>query len=1592
MGNYFRLLLFGLLTIFGNTNIAQCVFVEECVVLQDESCEGNDDGEIEAGDCPTCTEYSIDGTNWLTSSVFTGLTPGNYIIEGRDVNGMTCECEQVEVLPGSMPDISCDAIAESCEGENDGSVSVSVNEQNPPYSYAWDDPNSSNTSTVTDLSSGIYTVIVTDNNECEESCEVEIEEGPTPVIPTFSFAIMYCDGDNVPDLPDLSDNDVMGSWSPSSIDNLQSNTYTFTPDSGECADPIDVFIEIHDNPQPGISGSTTFCSGGSTTLEADSGYSSYMWSNNSTSASITVATAGTYTVTVTDNDGCTGSSSVMVTESSSLMPTISGDLSFCSGQSTTISASSGFVSYAWSSSQNTASIMVSSAGTYSVTVSDASGCTGTSSVDIIVNSSPPITFSGIASICQSSPPFDLTASPVGGTFTGSGVVGGSTFDPAMANVGMNIISYAYTDANGCSASSIASFNVIQTPVSEISPSSTSVVCQGGTISLNASQAGADLIYNWTGPNNFSSNLKAPMISNVTNLNQGLYTLIVTDTSTTCEYRAATINVTVYTRITGTISASSISCNGGTTTITANPSGGSGSYGYLWNINNQNTQTINGGAGSYSVTISDLLGVCPDVLINENVTEPTPLVATVSVIGESCSGANDGSIVVMSTGGTPNYSYSWSNNSSLPSISNLADGTYNITVTDANSCMDSDVVTVAEGTSVNVSIGGAQSNLCDDASPLTLTANGNAFNYSWQMNNSNAGNNPTLTIGDNEGPGVFTIALTGMTNSENQPNKVCSSVSPFTTISIWDNPDPVITIPSEICQDVAGTVSIKDDDINDDDMGDMHSYMWNNNTSPNQPNAIGIATSQGSTDQNYSLIVTDNHGCSGSTSGSVYVNSKPSVKSDIILSGDSPTVNQSFELRGIVNELETDASLVESKWCFVPEIRQAGTAGTFSSLNGSVLPGLFTELGGSHTFTYKVEDSNGCTNDTSISDNFRAEGSCDLMLDSDVEEICLGDSELLNFTYVKSDPLPNVPPFSLASLEYTLLDADGNDSGIIQVQGNQDLTPNIQFVTPGENILRVIVTETNLELGGCQNTFDFRFFVRNTPELGSVNTGIELDELCDNEPAFINLDDIQATAGSRLVASINLNGTILKDTFTAPNHSMNVIEFWQQANGDYDQNQELYFESLEYLDDPSCLVTDLNIDTINFSVIPCGASAQLEVFTIKDFDDGGDDFCLGRCLDDIVQPDIDNDELGDRFYILSRLSGLDRINNIDESPILSPSTTVRINDINFCLTNIDDLTIEADSTYYLYAAISPLGLSQFVKLSSNPFQINVFPVPNIEDVIMDVEKPYCYGDKDILAITKTSSSDNSFFEQYITWSPQEFVRFSDGDELQDSVFLELSENYDMFFTTWTYRFEGITLECEDKDSLVIPANGISVSIIDSSAFIQWWPGNILACSLEDAPQYKYQWYKNDEALSNGDNWYFLAENDFNDDGMPLSSDGSEINYSVEVLEGDNAECPLRLYYTGDGFVPPRESNSAREAAFTIFPNPNSGDFQIDLPHDFEFIDEIIITDVLGHTVQDVQYNNDTVTLAISLNERTSGLYLCAIRYNNGKVLTQKFIIH
>jgi hypothetical protein len=222
--------------------------------------------------------------------------------------------------------------------------------------------------------------------------------------------------------------------------------------------PTNFAITVNPLPVVTLGSDITQC-GGTANLDAQNAGSTYLWNDNSTTQTLTASSSGTYSVVVTTSNGCTGTDAIDVTIHA--VPTVSlgSDSAQCGG-TILLDAQNLGSTYLWNDNSTAQTLTVSSSGTYSVTITDANGCTATDAVTITINTIPAVTYNETQTlVCINWSAISLTAgSPSNGTYAGTGV-SGNTFDPAVAGAGTHDVIYTFTDVNGCTNSDTSSITV-----------------------------------------------------------------------------------------------------------------------------------------------------------------------------------------------------------------------------------------------------------------------------------------------------------------------------------------------------------------------------------------------------------------------------------------------------------------------------------------------------------------------------------------------------------------------------------------------------------------------------------------------------------------------------------------------------------------------------------------------------------------------------------------------------------------------------------------------------------------------------------------------------------------------------------------------------------------------------------------------------------------------------------------------------------------------------------------------------------------------------------------------------------------------------
>ena len=696
---------------------------------------------------PTHT-YNTAGTYTVTLNVvdiFCGCD-NTFTLDVTVIN-----CSPCSLTVGSTP------TGTSCNGSCDGSALATPANGTAPYTYQWDsNAGNQTTATATTLCAGSYTVTVTDDAGCIETAIVVVTE-PGLLGITTSFAAVSCNGaadGSATATPNGGASPYQYSWSNGQLTStataLTAGTYTVTvTDNNSCTNTATVTVTEPTGMGPTMSSNDENCGtadGSATvTLSGGTGPFTYLWSNGQTTSTDTGLVAGVYTVTITDASGCTESLPVVINSIGGPTITSSSTNISCNGANNgtgTASASGGSppYTYLWDDpgAQTTSTAVALAAGTFNVSVSDTSGCI---SIGTITITEPPAL--GLSLI---SSPAACGISDGVATATVSGGTGNYTYSwsptGGVSSIAAGLAAGTYTllvvDSAGCTISDSVIIANSGGPVSGIS-NTTDASCfsvDDGTATVTVVGGTLPMTYSWS-PNGGTD-------TTAVGLGPGTYTVTVTDAGGCITTSSVLINSPP--DILLALNSSMISCAGNADgSVVVSAAGGTGAYTYLWSPTGDTGLSItNLGAGSYSVVVTDANGCSKSDSVN--LTEPTPIVLSLSSLPAAC-GVSDGSAIVSASGGTGTYTYAWwPSGSTNDTASGIAVGVYTVTVTDGNNCSVVDSVIVNNSGSQTASLLYSANVTCsgDDDGTATVTVSGGTTPYTYAWNTAPAQSNAQAT--------------------------------------------------------------------------------------------------------------------------------------------------------------------------------------------------------------------------------------------------------------------------------------------------------------------------------------------------------------------------------------------------------------------------------------------------------------------------------------------------------------------------------------------------------------------------------------------------------------------------------------------------------------------------------------------------------------------------------------------------------------------------------------------------------------------------------------------------------------------------------
>ena len=583
---------------------------------------------------------------------------------------------------------------------------------------------------------------------------------------------------------------------------------------------------------------------GSATATGAGGWApyTYNWSNGATTATITGLCPGTYTVTITDIDLGFTIISATITQPTQLGVTINVQqqqlCSFAPDGQASVTPYGGTppYSYLWSTGAVTPLITGLSAGTYTVTVTDAKGCTAAASAVIIfqnegiwvVDSSVNVTCFGLNNgfihigVMTGTPPYTFQWN--------NGANSQDLFNLAPGNY-----SVVVTDANGCT--NLHTVTITQPPQLVVGMTMTNALCGlPGSATVTPSGGTPPYVLLWSTGSSNSTISVFP----------GNYSVTVTDANACTAVKQLTVggsNTGLTVNVTMMNGAGCLP----TGSATANATGGTGNYAYSWD-NGATTQTVtNLSAGPHSVTVTDITTGCTGVGTT-NIPSAAVLVVT-ATLNANATCLVGGSATVTVTGGTAPYTYLWDNGQTGATGNNLGAGPHSVTVKDASGCVGTALVVIGQSQGPSVSVTANNSATCTAGGSATATATNGVgpFTYLWD-------NGQTSATATNLSPGVHKVTVTDPAG--------CATVG-MVTITQVGTPTAVISSSSGAACTTGGSAT-----AGATGGTAPYTFKWSNGATTATVTNLGAGS--------YTVTITDAAGCTATATVSIAAALPPNV--------------------------------------------------------------------------------------------------------------------------------------------------------------------------------------------------------------------------------------------------------------------------------------------------------------------------------------------------------------------------------------------------------------------------------------------------------------------------------------------------------------------------------------------------------------------------------------------------------------------------------------------------------------------------------------------------------------------------------------------
>ncbi len=735
-------------------------------VITNVTCFGNSTGAVSTTITGGTTPYTYSWSNSASTQNISSLTAGTYTLNLVDFRGCIKTSIATITQPSSVA-VTVNTASLACFGSNTGTIGLTVNGGTAPYTYSWS--NSATSQTIGSLAAGNYSVLVTDALGCTRTATTSVLS-PLALSTTVTAINVLCNGASTGSVNLVvsgGNTPYSYNWSNSStsqnLNSVAAGNYTVTvTDNRGCVKTATATIT---QPSASISISSTQnsvnCFGGSTgtigvVASGGSGPYTYLWSNSVTTQTVGSLIAGNYSVIVTDASGCTRTYSTLILQSASITPVVTTTSISCLGgtngsASLTVSGGTAPYTYSWSTNASASTVSSLSAGNYTFTVTDGLGCVKSGTINIAQPGTSVTANTSVTNVsCFGSSNGSVGLTVSGGTSPYTYTWSTNANSQSITGLVAGTYSVNIKDANGCQ--SVKSATVTQPASLTVQATTFSVNCFGastGSIALITTGGTSPYTYLW-------SNSSTASVQ--TGLSAGNFTVQVTDANGCVKTQTTTVSQS--SAISGTLNTTAITCNGANNgAINLVVSGGTGSYTYVWNNSATSASLTNLAAGNYSVNITDGLGCIKSLTVA--LIEPSQIQGTLTIKDAKCYGASTGSVTVSVQGGTPAYTYSWSNGVTTTSLTNVVSGGYTLVVTDNNGCTKQFSATVSQPSSITIT--GTVSNATAGTNgSVSLSVNGGISPYGYTWSNGNTSANLSGV-----GPGTYTVSVVDGNNCQAQ---------------------------------------------------------------------------------------------------------------------------------------------------------------------------------------------------------------------------------------------------------------------------------------------------------------------------------------------------------------------------------------------------------------------------------------------------------------------------------------------------------------------------------------------------------------------------------------------------------------------------------------------------------------------------------------------------------------------------------------------------------------------------------------------------------------------------------------------------------